>query len=98
MSERSFVKFRSAVTDEREPTSIGRIRADVAEISGEAGGSCVSPYVPSDVGDGRGGDIPPEVGAGAWIEFGVGDMSRAIGTACLFPSPSEEPPSLMISQ
>ena len=75
--ERFYGKYRGVVTDNTDPLNQGRIQAMIPEVLGEIPtGWAVpcSPYTGRQVGFFA---IPP-VGAGVWIEFEAGDISRPI--------------------
>lgn len=78
-----FGKFRGLVSDVDDPQNQGRIRATVPEVLGtEVSGWALSaaPYA----GPGVGNFMIPPVGAGVWIEFEAGDVSRPIWTGCFY--------------
>jgi uncharacterized protein involved in type VI secretion and phage assembly len=79
--ERHFGKYRGLVVDVNDPQELGRIRARVPEVlqSVETGWALpAAPYA----GDGVGSWTIPPVGAGVWIEFEAGDVSRPIYSGC----------------
>jgi uncharacterized protein involved in type VI secretion and phage assembly len=78
---RHYGKYRGLVTDNQDPEQLGRIRAKVPEVLGEVEAGWALPCVPY-AGDGLGFfTIPPE-GAGVFIEFEAGDISRPIWSGC----------------
>jgi hypothetical protein len=72
------------VTDNDDPKQIARLKARVPEVlAGEDTGWAL-PAVPY-AGDNAGLHLVPPVGAGVWIEFEAGDVSRPIWTGCWWP-------------
>ena len=75
---RHYGKYRGIVTDNADPASIGRLKAQVPEVFGQdvvtPWATPCSPYT----GAGVGLHTVPPVGAGVWIEFEAGDPSRPI--------------------
>jgi hypothetical protein len=78
-------KFRGAVTDNQDPRNQGRIRARVPEVLGETESNWALPCVPY-AGKRTGAFSCPPVGAGVWLEFEAGDVSRPIWTGCWWGS------------
>ena len=81
MSERHYGKHRGLVTDNKDPSNLGRIRAKVPEILQDVATGWALPAAPY-AGDGVGIFAIPAVNAGVWIEFEAGDVSRPIWTGC----------------
>jgi hypothetical protein len=78
---RHYGKHRGIVTDNEDPKKIGRLKANVPEVLfGEDTGWAL-PALPY-AGDNMGLYLIPPVGAGVWIEFEAGDVSRPIWTGC----------------
>jgi phage baseplate assembly protein gpV len=75
--ERFFGKYRGIVTDNMDPNNLGRVRALVPEVLGEVVTGWASPCAPY-FGTQTGFFAMPPVGAGVWIEFEAGDLSRPI--------------------
>lgn len=75
---RHYGKYRGVVTDNADPSAIGRIRAQVPEVFGDVEvtpwATPCAPYT----GAGVGLHTIPPVGAGVWIEFEAGDPSRPV--------------------
>jgi hypothetical protein len=78
---RFFGKFRGLVKDNQDPLNLGRIKASVPEILLDTDTGWALPAAPY-AGDGVGVYTVPEPGAGVWIEFEAGDVSRPIWTGC----------------
>ncbi len=74
-------KYRGIVSDNSDPRSIGRIRARVPELLGDVDTGWALPCAPY-AGNGEGQFTVPPVGAGVWIEFESGDLSRPIWAGC----------------
>jgi uncharacterized protein involved in type VI secretion and phage assembly len=81
MDDRFYGKYRGIVTDVQDPTSLGRIRAHVPEVLGDTDTGWAVPCVPY-AGNGIGFFAVPPVGAGVWIEFEAGSVSRPIWSGC----------------
>jgi uncharacterized protein involved in type VI secretion and phage assembly len=76
---RHYGKYRGTVTEVDAPTM--RIKAKVPSVlPGQTSGWCMAcvPYAGPSVGMA----FLPEVGAGVWIEFEAGDVSKPIWTGC----------------
>jgi len=80
-SGRYFGKYRGIVTDNNDPNNLGRIKARVPEILEDVETGFALPCAPY-AGDGMGLFAVPPAGAGVWIEFEAGDLSRPIWTGC----------------
>jgi len=80
-TNRFFGKFRGTVSDNRDPSSLGRIKAQVPEVLVDVDTGWALPALPYS-GNGVGVYTVPAVGAGVWIEFEAGDVSRPIWTGC----------------
>src|SRR5438034_7211596 len=74
-------KYRGAVTDNQDPRKQGRIRAKVPEILGDTDTGWAMPCAPY-AGEETGSYTVPPVGAGVWVEFEAGDVSRPIWVGC----------------
>lgn len=79
LRNRFFGKYRAIVTDNQDPETLGRIKAQVPEILQEEVSPWALPATPF-AGPGHGLVLIPEVGDGVWIEFEGGDPSRPIWT------------------
>ena len=89
---RRYGKYRGVVTDNADPNDQGRLRARVPEVLGDVDSGWALPSAPY-AGDGLGSFAVPPAGAGVWIEFESGDVSRPIWTGCWWASgqlPSNE--------
>lgn len=75
---RHWGKYRGIVSDNDDPAAIGRIKARVPAVFGDAAvtpwATPCAPYT----GAGVGLHAIPPVGAGVWIEFEAGDPARPI--------------------
>lgn len=74
-------KYRGLVSDNNDPRNIGRIRARVQELLGDVETGWALPCAPY-AGNGEGQFTVPPVGAGVWVEFESGDLSRPIWSGC----------------
>jgi hypothetical protein len=78
---RFYGKYRGLVTDNQDPLNLGRIKANVPEILQDTATGWALPVAPY-AGDGVGVYTVPDSGAGVWIEFEAGDVSRPIWSGC----------------
>jgi uncharacterized protein involved in type VI secretion and phage assembly len=74
---RQYGKYRGFVTDNADPRNAGRVRVSVPEVLGDVDSGWALPCVPY-AGDTTGVYAVPPVGAGVWVEFEAGDVSRPI--------------------
>lgn len=82
MRSRYYGKYRGIVRDVNDQENLGRIIAQVPEVYGEDVDSpWALPALPYS-GTGTGVFTVPSPGAGVWIEFEAGDISRPIWTGC----------------
>lgn len=82
---RHYGKYRGTVTDVQDPRKQGRLRAKVPEILGDVATGWALPCAPYAGSKTGSYSVPPE-GAGVWIEFEAGDVSRPIWAGCWWPS------------
>jgi hypothetical protein len=75
--EKVWGKYRGTVVNNIDPLSLGRLQAMVPEVLGEVPCSWATPCAPYS-GTGAGFFAVPPIGAGVWIEFEAGDVSRPI--------------------
>lgn len=80
-TDRFYGKYRGLVAINVDPLSLGRLKAMVPEVLGEIPSSWALPCAPY-AGTGAGFFAVPPIGAGVWIEFEAGDVSRPIWTGC----------------
>jgi uncharacterized protein involved in type VI secretion and phage assembly len=86
--DRFFGKYEGVVTDVTDPKRIGRIRAKVPAVLGEAVDSgWALPCVPAGGGKERGMLFLPQVGDTVWIEFAAGDVSRPVWVGTFWGAP-----------
>jgi type VI secretion system (T6SS) baseplate-like injector VgrG len=76
-----FGKFRGVVTNNNDPSSLGRIKARVQEVLRDVETGWALPALPYS-GNGVGIYTIPATDAHVWIEFESGDVSRPIWTGC----------------
>jgi hypothetical protein len=74
-------KYRGTVVNNTDPLNLGRVQASVPEVLGEVTTGWALPAA-AYAGDGVGVYTVPAVGAGVWIEFEAGDVSRPLWTGC----------------
>lgn len=89
-----FGKYRGKVSDVQDPMMLGRIKANVPSVTGEADTGWAMPCAPFG-GSGMGMFVLPDVGAGVWIEFEGGDPDYPIWSGCWWAAASEVPPALL---
>jgi hypothetical protein len=80
-TDRFYGKYRGIVTSNSDPLSLGRLQALVPEVLGETTSSWALPCAPY-AGTGAGQFTIPPIGAGVWIEFEAGNVSRPIWAGC----------------
>lgn len=80
-TSRHYGKYRGIVTNNQDPKNLGRIKARVPEVLGDVETGWALPCAPY-AGDSSGVYTVPEPGAGVWIEFEAGDVSRPIWSGC----------------
>ncbi len=76
-------KFRGVVTDNQDPSSLGRVRARVPDVFGDETSGWAMPAIPY-AGDGVGLFLLPPVGALIWVEFEHGDPEYPVWTGCFW--------------
>ncbi len=81
LTDRFYGKYRGLVTDNGDPSNLGRLRARVPEVLGDVETGWALPCAPYS-GAGSGLFTVPSAGAGVWIEFEAGDVSRPIWSGC----------------
>jgi uncharacterized protein involved in type VI secretion and phage assembly len=95
MTGRFLGKYRGVVTDNKDPLMIGRVRAKVPDVTGDAESGWAMPCAPFG-GTATGFFAVPTVGAGVWIEFEHGDPDYPIWAGCWFGSVKDMPPTLLV--
>lgn len=78
-ADRFFGKYRGLVVMNTDPEGRGRLKASVPEVLGEIPSGWALPCAPY-AGTGAGFFTVPPIGAGVWVEFEAGDVSRPIWT------------------
>lgn len=78
---RHYGKYRGLVTDNQDPKNLARIRAKVPEVLQDVVTGWALPSLPYS-GKGSGFFRVPAAGAGVWVEFEAGDVSRPVWTGC----------------
>jgi hypothetical protein len=92
LTDRFFGKYRGRVVDNADPLNRGRLRALVPEVLVDEPCTWALPCAPY-AGSGSGFFTVPSPGAGVWIEFEAGDVSRPVWTGTWWASnevPSDE--------
>jgi uncharacterized protein involved in type VI secretion and phage assembly len=95
MTTAFFGKYRGIVTDNQDPLMIGRVRAKVPDVTGDAESGWAMPCLPFG-GSGLGLFGLPKVGAGVWVEFEHGDPDYPIWSGCWWGSAADVPPDLLV--
>ena len=90
-----FGKYRGVVSDNKDPLMIGRVRARVPDVTGEAESGWAMPCAPFG-GSATGFFAVPAEGAGVWIEFEHGDPDYPIYAGCWWGTAAEMPPALLV--
>lgn len=80
---RFYGKFAGTVMNNMDPQMQGRLQAFVPELLGEVPTGWAKPCTPY-AGPTSGFFSVPPVGAGVWIEFEAGDVSRPIWAGCFW--------------
>ena len=76
-SHRFYGKYRGLVMNNQDPLQLGRLQATVPAVLGEIPSGWALPCAPYG-GTQAGFFAVPPIGAGVWIEFEAGDVSRPI--------------------
>jgi phage baseplate assembly protein gpV len=78
VESRYFGKYRGHVTDNRDPSNLGRVKATVPRVLGDQEGGWALPAFCYGGASEQGFFAVPDIGAGVWIEFEGGDLSYPI--------------------
>ena len=78
-------KYRGTVVDNNDPRQQGRLKVKVPEILADVDSGWALPCAPY-AGDKTGAFTVPPKGAGVWVEFEAGDVSRPIWVGCWWQS------------
>jgi type VI secretion system secreted protein VgrG len=89
LDNRYYGKYRGYVSNVTDPLSLGRIKAFVPRLLGEAETGWALPCAPY-AGPDQGFYAVPDVGAGVWIEFEGGDLSGPIWSGAWWGKPGRE--------
>ena len=76
-------KYRGVVSDNSDPSNLGRIRAKVADVYGEEESGWAMPSVPY-AGSSVGLFLIPPTNASVWFEFEHGNPDYPIWTGCFW--------------
>lgn len=93
-ARRFYGKYRGIVSDNEDPMLTGRIRARVADVTGDDESGWALPAAPFG-GSSMGFFALPEVGSGVWIEFEHGDPDYPIWTGAWWGSVADMPSLLL---
>ncbi len=86
LDNRYYGKHRGYVSNVKDPLNLGRIKAYVPRLLGEAETGWAMPCAPY-AGPDQGLYAVPDVGAGVWLEFEAGDLSRPIWSGSWWGKP-----------
>ena len=86
-------KYRGVVSNNQDPSKLGRIRAKVPDVTGEAESGWAYPCAPFG-GKNMGFFALPSVGAAVWIEFEQGDPAYPIWSGCWWSKQEQMPEAL----
>jgi type VI secretion system secreted protein VgrG len=89
LDNRYYGKHRGYVSNVTDPDSQGRIKAYVPRLLGEAETGWAMPCA-AYAGPDQGIYMIPDVGAGVWIEFEAGDLSRPIWSGMWWGKPGAD--------
>lgn len=84
-AQRHYGKYRGTVTDNGDPRKQARVKVNVPEVLGDTPSGWALPCAPY-AGEQTGSYAVPAVGAGVWVEFESGDVSRPIWVGCWWQS------------
>jgi uncharacterized protein involved in type VI secretion and phage assembly len=83
---RYYGKYRGQVTDNSDPSNLGRVKAKVPRVLGdEETGWALPAFIYGGASE-QGLFAVPDVGAGVWIEFEEGDLSYPVWTGTWYTS------------
>ena len=86
MTAQYFGKYRGTVTNNIDPTQLGRIQASVPDVLGPGPTTWAMPCFPA-----PGVFAVPSVGSAVWIEFEKGDADFPIWTGCHYQAVADVP-------
>ncbi len=89
LDNRYYGKHRGYVSNVTDPLSLGRLKAYVPRLLGEAETGWAMPCA-AYAGPDQGFYAVPDVGAGVWMEFEGGDLSRPIWSGTWWGKPGNE--------
>jgi phage baseplate assembly protein gpV len=81
---RYFGKYRGQVTDNGDPSNLGRVKAKVPRVLGDQECGWALPAFCYGGASEQGFFAVPDIGAGVWIEFESGDLSYPVWTGTWF--------------
>ncbi len=88
LDQRYYGKYRGYVSKVADPLNLGRIQARVPRLLGDTPTDWAMPCSPY-AGPDQGLFVIPELGAGVWIEFEGGDLSRPIWSGMWWGMPQQ---------
>jgi uncharacterized protein involved in type VI secretion and phage assembly len=83
---RFYGKYRGQVTDNDDPGNLGRVKATVPRLLGDAETGWALPAFAYGGASEQGLFLVPDVGAGVWIEFEGGDLSYPVWSGTWYTS------------
>ena len=90
MSKKFFGKYRGTVLHNVDPIAIGRLQVQVPDVTGLTASEWAMPCFPF-AGPHMGIWALPSVGAGVWVEFEQGDVTKPIWTGCWYARSADVP-------
>jgi len=88
MSKKFFGKYRGSVLSNADPQRLGRLQVNVPSLTTQA--LWAMPCFPC-AGQQMGVWALPVIGAGVWVEFEEGDLTKPIWTGCWYASSADVP-------
>jgi uncharacterized protein involved in type VI secretion and phage assembly len=98
LRNRFYGLYRGVVTDNDDPATLGRVKAEVPSVLGSVETGWCMPCVPY-AGPQVGIAFLPEIGSGVWIEFEGGDVSYPVWVGCYWRGtelPSDVAPDVKV--
>ena len=90
MSKKFFGKYRGSVLSNLDPQRIGRLQVKIPSLLASTPAIWAVPCFPC-AGHQMGVWALPEIGAGVWVEFEEGDLTRPVWTGSWYASSADVP-------
>lgn len=91
MSKKIFGKYRGTVLHNVDPIAIGRLQVSVPDVSELTASEWAMPCFPC-AGPHMGIWALPSIGAGVWVEFEQGDLTKPVWSGCWYARSADVPP------